>query len=63
MKNIYKLALFFPLLVTSCSTNNDSTSNSEQSTNYDSSWIEEISEEENPNTVKLSKNYYQILAK
>lgn len=59
MKTIYKLALFIPLLVTSC--NNDSSSNSEQSTNYDSSWIEEISIEDNPNTVKKAKNYYQLL--
>ena len=62
MKNIYKFALFLPLLITSCSTNNSSSiESSVHSGEYDSSWIEEISEEENPNTVKLSKNFYQIL--
>ena len=60
MKTIYKLALFIPLLATSCSVNNSS-SNNESSENYDSSWIEEISIEDNPNTVKKAKNYYQLL--
>ena len=62
MKNIYKLALFIPLLVTSCSTDtSESSVSSEETTNYDSSWVEELSIEDNPNTVKLAKNYYQLL--
>ena len=60
MKSIYKLALFIPLLATSCSVNNSS-SNSETSTDIDASTIQEISADDNPSSTKLAKNYYQLL--